>query len=205
MTKPHVIGLSGKKLAGKDTLYAQCRKQLGNVATRLAFGDIVKLEVANTCKFFDDTEETLGFIEAHKARFRPLLQWWGTEYRRHFDGESYWIDAMRTRLGNIPSHFKYVFITDIRFPDEASLVRELNGSLIRVERGGVHTDQHSTETVMDDYSEYDCTINNRGGLPQLAFEARMLIAKDFCRRVACKEKKVTTDNNDSPRPSPSPV
>ena len=205
MTKPHIIGIAGKKQSGKDSLYLECKKQLGNTATRLAFGDIVKLEVANTCKFLDDVEETLAFIESNKSRFRPLLQWWGTEYRRELSGESYWIDSMRTRLGNIPSDFKFVFITDVRFPDEAQLVRELNGSLIRVERGGVHTDQHSTETVMDDYDDYDCIVNNFGGLPQLAFEARMLIAKDFCRRVVSKEKKVTTDNNDSPHPSPSQV
>ena len=203
-----IVGICGKKRAGKDSLYNAVSNLMGVKVERIAFGDMVKGEVASVVKFFEDTDENLEFMEAHKERFRPLLQWWGTEYRRHFYGSDYWIDSMRSRLHSVPPLVETMFITDVRFPDEIELVRDLGGKLIRVDgRGDGSGDSHSSEVALDHIpaSDYDYIINNTGDLSQLAAEAELMLVNNFCRRVASKEKKVTTDNNDSPHPSPSPV
>ena len=78
-----IIGISGKKRSGKDTVYQLIRKDIayrGNVfIARAAFGDDIKEEVAKA------TGKSLAHIEENKERFRPILQWWGADFRRHYE------------------------------------------------------------------------------------------------------------------------
>ena len=64
----------------------------------------------------------------------------------------------------------YIFVTDVRFPNEAELIRENGGVVVRVDRGDYIADEnankHSTETVMDNY-KFDVVIRNNGDLKQL--------------------------------------
>ena len=143
MSSPVVIGLSGKSGHGKDEVYSIARRLLrGKRIEREAFGDLLKQQVAKAVGFEVD------FVEAQKDFFRPLLQWWGTEFRRSLCGNDYWVNRMRRQLDQ-HRLADYIFVTDVRFPNEAELIRE-----------------HSTETVMDTY-EFDEVIKNDGDLKQL--------------------------------------
>ena len=98
--------------------------------------------------------------------YRQLLQIWGTEYRRA-QSESYWCDKGREKIHAAEG---LVFIDDIRFPDEAQMVREEGGILIRIERPGgprIKETNHPSETSLDDYKGFNWTVWNGGDLTDL--------------------------------------
>ena len=87
-----IIGLSGKKRSGKDTVYQVAGDYLKKnkaKAGRVAFADPLKHEIAEITGF------NLEFIEKNKEGLRPLLQTWGADFRRKYCGAEYWIDKMR--------------------------------------------------------------------------------------------------------------
>ena len=158
-----LIGLCGKKLSGKDTAYAQAadllRREHGMKVGRVAFADPLKQEVSEVTGF------RVEFIEEHKREFRALLQVWGTEFRRHFNGSDYWIDKMAKIIEQSSSFYDVLFITDVRFTNEADFIRDAvnGGQLVKVERrqtGYPDVDNHRTENDLDDYSKFDYVLNN---------------------------------------------
>lgn len=107
---------------------------------------------------------------------RWTMQLWGTEYRRKskFGCDTYWIDKVRVQVVANPN-VRYV-ITDVRFKNEAQMVRIFGGLLIRVRRllleekeaaaraAGTLTALHPSETEMVDYP-VDAEAFNREGAP----------------------------------------
>jgi hypothetical protein len=157
-----IIGISGKKRSGKDTVFSMIDAITAHEVrtTRTAFGDQIKQEIAESMNI------TVGDIDADKERFRPLLQWWGAEFRRGYCGDDYWIKKMRLAAATWYAR-DWLIITDVRFPNEAELVRELDGVLIRVERDTGLDDTHDSETALDDYDHFDFRFKNDGSLDDL--------------------------------------
>lgn len=147
MSKIRLIGLTGRKRHGKDSAYSMLKEMLVGRAHlyRFSFADALKQEVA----------EALGLsvyqIEQEKEKYRPILQWWGTQWRRSQD-PLYWIKQMERKL-EFAHHFCDTgIITDVRFPNEADMVRRHNGLIVRVIRPCLEsTDTHESETAMDHY------------------------------------------------------
>lgn len=135
-----LYGLVGKARAGKDTLVSIVQDNTDEVVVRHAFADALKDEVAAALGC------SANHIENHKEVFRPILQWWGTEWRRAADAD-HWIKRLAARLPW--SHDVVVFIPDVRFDNEWTFIRRLGGQILRVIReDGVttpHTD-HVTES-----------------------------------------------------------
>ena len=139
-----LTGLMGKMHHGKDAFFAAVRDH-DPFVVRLAFGDDLKREVAAACGVTPD------YINAHKARFRPILQWWGTDFRRAQFGEDYWLKQMATALA-AQSPGATVLITDVRFANEAALVRARGGRLVKVVRLNYAPpagEGHASETELD--------------------------------------------------------
>ena len=93
--------------------------------------------------------------------YRQLLQFWGTEYRRA-QSETYWCDKGREKIRAAEG---LVFIDDIRFPDEARMVHNEGGMLIRLVRPGgprIKESGHASEVSLDDYKEFNWTVWNGG-------------------------------------------
>jgi len=158
-----IIGLSGKKRSGKDTVYQLAGDILfKNVikAGRVAFADPLKHEVSEITGF------NLEFIEKNKEKLRPLLQVWGADFRRVFSGANYWIDKMRPIVSK--AEVDVLFITDCRYKNEADFIKEEGGYLVKVERRGeTYTnyqdaieDAHSSENDLNNYGSYDYILNN---------------------------------------------
>jgi len=174
-----VIGLLGHKRSGKDSIY-RCLADNGlRGIHRLAFADELKVEVAKVCGV------TLNFLEEFKEVFRPMLQWWGTDFRRRFFHDDYWIRKVRehywqrvTVAENIGEPVVVCVFTDVRFPNEAALVRELGGKLWRVVRDIPGSDPHSSETVMNNFA-VDRVIENNGTLEDLRHKAMSALVEDF--------------------------
>ena len=166
-----VIGISGKKTTGKDTL---CQLMLKNAAVkgcRVGFADALKEEVAKA------VGKTPQFIEANKAQFRGILQWWGTDYRRYYEGENYWVNQALIKIDQkVRQGFQLIIIPDVRFLSEAESLRELGAHLIRVSRPIISDDTHSSETELDSYDKFNHIVLNSGSLSLLEEEARLLLS-----------------------------
>jgi energy-coupling factor transporter ATP-binding protein EcfA2 len=138
MTK--IIGLSGKKRSGKDTL-AGFLAQLMPHTVCVAFADALKNEVAQATGF------TREYMEEHKDNFRLILQGWGTDFRRKLCGEDYWIHRTVEQINwlrRLPVPPALIIVTDCRFKNEAETVRQLGGLMVRVVKiGSASDDAHA--------------------------------------------------------------
>ena len=171
-----IIGISGKKRSGKDTVYELIRmlKQGDGVyPLRAAFGDQIKEEVAGV------TGVDLDHIEEHKERFRPMLQWWGADFRRHYKGENYWLDKMLAKMKTITGK-EVLVITDVRYPNEAELVKEAGGIMIRVDRKTGLEDAHGSENLLDSFEGFDYRISNNGTLFDLREKVSHIVDHHCC-------------------------
>ncbi len=95
---------------------------------------------------------------------RQILQWWGTDYRRA-RCEAYWIDKVCDRLMLTPN--THWVITDVRFPNEADLVREFGGQLGLVLRPGVEPVANHVSEAFWQTCNPDIVIRNDGTLEGL--------------------------------------
>ena len=102
-----------------------------------------------------------------------LLQWWGTEFRRRLHDDLYWINKVDDKIEEIKHEVPGVAIPDTRFRNEAAYVRNMDGgALWKVQRDKPLEDtgrdpNHISEIDLDNWSEWDTTINNNGGLDEL--------------------------------------
>lgn len=155
-----VIGISGKKQHGKDAVCDILSTQLLNTK-QIAFADPVYVELARACG------TTVEFIKSNKAIFRKGLQWWGTDFRRTLKGENYWIEKWARNLIELAEPC-CVISPDVRFENEAKVVKHVGGLLIRVNRTNfISSDQHPSEISLDSYTDFDLVIQNSGTLKDL--------------------------------------
>jgi hypothetical protein len=204
------IGISGKARNGKDTiadylqakygytvlhfadaLYQECR-DLPKWTGKLL--DPTKVVVFGTSK--DDPMFTSGAQQAvtlprpefltdellkngMKEKHPLLLQWWGTDVRRTHFGDSYWIDKTAAKIVNTLTP---IAIPDVRFVNEAMLIKDFGGIVVRVIRtqDGVpvidpnRDPNHPSETDLDDF-EFDHLFHNNGSLEDLYAQVKTFI------------------------------
>lgn len=157
------IGLTGKMGAGKDFAYDRLSTMFPEKVLRCSFADTLRIEIRDTLGM--DSVITKPYTELE----RKLQQWWGTDYRRQ-ENEDYWVERTRERAlvmygetGRVP-----VF-TDVRFPNEADMIRDHDGAIARIwapisirrNRLGMEPPEHESETAMDDY-EVDVMVRSDG-------------------------------------------
>jgi hypothetical protein len=83
------------------------------------------------CRRLDPYGTNAEFLEKWRSP-RQILQWWGTDYRRKIDKDSYWLDLIRGIIDAYPE--TNFVITDVRFPNEADFVSTMGGKLARIRR-----------------------------------------------------------------------
>lgn len=194
-----LLGISGKIGCGKTTLAQMLIEQAPiEVSVRLSFGDNIKRECAayfgfpvEWCHSQEGKEKKFsmgypgGDLDASPLELtvREALQWYGTDYRRAHDPE-YWLKAMRVQIDRYSERYAdtdpLIVIDDVRFPDEAELVRSLGGSLVRLDpfegwTPGSHA-EHITETALDDWQGWALRAAPRlGGLADIAAQVLELV------------------------------
>lgn len=163
-----LIGLCGEKLAGKDTVFGIIQRFHPD-AMRVAFADALKLEVAMACGV------SVSRIEENKNTFRPVLQWWGTEFRRDLFSSTYWLDRARATIQHGLDENRLVVITDVRFQNEADFVREHGGKVWKVVReNNTNTDKHPSETELASIGA-DYYVFNNGSLKDLRLAVKVAL------------------------------
>ncbi len=145
------IGLTGRAGAGKDYTYSALAF-LDKRLRRVSFADQLREEIEYT---FGAHLPSL-WTKPYKPALREALQWWGTEYRRASD-PNYWV--MRAEQVALSLDGTPVF-TDVRFPNEADMIRSHGGLIVAVaapnairgdRTGEIVSAAHASEDSMDDY------------------------------------------------------
>ena len=165
--------LPARKLAFADTLYAEVAAAWGveQHVRRCRETKETPIDAMRLICCRDEDEDFLDYMASSRCitnltEFRSprqILQWWG-DYRRAQD-RKYFVDA--TTLA-IVDCLDDVVITDVRFPNEAALVRQLGGQLWQIRRPGYEAGGtgHASDT---DGSEFrpDVVLENFGSLDDL--------------------------------------
>ena len=147
-----IIGIAGLARSGKDTLADYLLDNLGDVWRRSSFANPMKqmlgaigVDCSDSNK--DNIDPTFGVPVRH------MMQTLGTEWGREMIHGNIWVEAFaRLNAG------KYVIVPDVRFENEAELVREY-GVLICIEgRGGIEGG-HISERKLQ-YDDRDIYIDN---------------------------------------------
>jgi hypothetical protein len=163
-----LIGLVGKARSGKDTVGKHIENNYNGKCYALA--DPIK-DLARTLFLFDEEQlygskkeiiderwgitprQTFQMIGTNIMQFAiygfmpdllnkvPIRQFW----LKHFNE---WLTKFHSESNNKE---KVVIVTDIRFPHEADMIKEMNGILIKIERPDLDTSneqyKHCSETA----------------------------------------------------------
>lgn len=143
-----------------------------------------------------EEEVRINWQTAYKSELTPrlLLQLLGTECGRNIIHPNLWVNAtMADYKSNHPGEFDEIFnktlyppdsfpkwlITDVRFPNEAEAIQKREGSiLLKVERPGITgTDQHESETALDNFTNWDYCIINDGSLEHLIEKVKAFLVE----------------------------
>lgn len=165
-----IVGLIGKKRAGKDTVAATLVEEFGFV--RYAFADPLRatmLDLDPIIPNYDRLDRLSSLVERdgwERAKTVPevrrLLQAHGVAIRTHV-GPAVWLDVL---MAKVLEETRPVVVTDVRFPNEADAIESAVGRLVRILRPGTDSDAHVSETALD---VWECwrTIDNVGGRSEL--------------------------------------
>ena len=158
-SKMRLIGIAGPARAGKDTLASYMLDNLDGVWSRSSFADPIKemlRAIGVDCS--DDAKAVVR--DDYGVTPRHMMQTLGTEWGRHMIDGDIWVKAFaRLNAG------KCVIVPDVRFENEAELVRE-HGVLIHlVGRGGIEGN-HVSENAIE-FKPGDIVIDNSRDLAWL--------------------------------------
>ena len=170
-----IIGLSGYAQSGKDSTAELLCLNYGY--TRLAFADpmrqalmVINPKLDSITRVSDLVEDYGWDVTKRNPEVRRLLQVLGTDFGRKMLGDDVWI---KIALLGIKSEDKIV-ISDVRYPNEAQAIKNLSGSLWRINRHNHSAvNGHTSEHAMDNYM-FNHVIYNDGTLDDLSDEVFML-------------------------------
>jgi len=199
-----VIGLSGKKGCGKDTVADHLVAEHG--FTQIALADALK----ESCTAIFGTP-TVAELKADRGLYdqrfivpitgkqkkgddilrwtslttREILQQFGTECCRNWMRDI-WIAGAWTRI--VRSGSDRIVISDVRFRNEVLFLQQLGiVSVWRVSRPGQRSkDGHASERNLSRFRGWDARIKNDGTIKRLC--------KRATRELARAEKSITAEN-----------
>ena len=98
---------------------------------------------------------------------RHMMQTLGTEWGRACIHPDFWVMIARAETQRIMNDGGSVVIDDVRFPNEATMIRDLGGELWRIDRPGViYSGDHSSEGGLEDIIPHQVIVND-GTIAQL--------------------------------------
>lgn len=147
-----LIGITGKKNAGKDTIADHLVSQHGFIKHSFA----APLKDACRTLFLLTDEQLTDPIQKEEmdARWkitpRRLFQIVGTDMMRTAFGDDFWIRHIDHWI--LEERPERLVVPDVRFPNEAAWIKKNGGVLIRVRSfpSATTDDNHASETMSDE-------------------------------------------------------
>lgn len=146
-----IIGLAGYKGAGKDTVanHLWATEHFYHVKFATKFKAILNQIFDFEMTDWDNPEwkETPN-KKAYGRTPRDLAQRLGTNWGRHMVHANIWVDATLRPVLEYQKTFSHsrTVISDVRFENEATAIREAGGHIFFIEKiGYVNTDPHESE------------------------------------------------------------
>lgn len=141
-----IIGMSGLAGSGKNSVANIIKKNYDNWVD-ISFAKPMKDAVA--CMFGlprelleGDTKDSREWREqkceywSEKFNYeitpRRILQMFGTELVRNNLNQNFWVDRLEFEIKNLTKEGKNVIITDVRFPNEANMIKNIGGEIWQV-------------------------------------------------------------------------
>ena len=178
-----IIGMCGLIGTGKDTVADILVNNYNFI--KVSFADKLKDGVATVFSWdremLEDTTDESRTWREQKDEFwsretnehitpRLVLQMFGTDCMRNGFYNGIWVSIVKQQIINNPN--KNFVIPDVRFPNEAKMIKEVNGEVWRICRGPdpqwfisyvkdniVPTDVHESEWQWAKL-DFDCVIHN---------------------------------------------
>lgn len=185
-----ILGIAGRKGAGKDTLAQTLIVANGGKFELVKFADPLKNMMRAMLKAGGvSPTEIEHMIEGslkevpHKVLLgktpRYAMQTLGTEWRNML-GENLWINMIEQRLRSIAAGGAHgVVITDLRFAHECEFLRGLGATTVRISGGRSvinAASDHPSETAIDTLP-VDMEVINLGTIADLASTATVVASK----------------------------
>ena len=100
---------------------------------------------------------------------RHMLQTLGTEWGRACIHTEIWVRCWKGRA----QQYSAVVADDVRFPNEAAMIKLLGGEIWRIDRPGVpHEHGHASEGSLNDFDGFSRHIVNNGTIDDLISKLR---------------------------------
>lgn len=147
----YVVGIGHKARNGKDTTASVFQDFFGSSCRRYAFADALR---------------AIARVEhGMTTKDAPLLQRLGTEVYREKNPDI-WVNTLYWTIAE--QQPLVAVVSDVRFYNEAQMVKSMGGKLIRcirrAQNGAQYLDpsrdpKHRSETALDDYGGWDHTVD----------------------------------------------
>lgn len=164
--QPLIVGLLGHAGVGKDSATEYLVDSVD--AEAISFATPLK-KIAGIVGFTKSqlTDRTLKETpdEFWGISPRQFLQMCGTEMFRKVWREDVWVEMARKTIRDLKPYDRVIFITDVRFPNEAQMIKDEGGVVVKVERPDnpfAIGAQHASESQVDSIP-HDVTISNTCG------------------------------------------
>lgn len=175
-----ICGIGYKARSGKDTIANYLVQEYG--FKRRAFADALKEGAAVI--FGLSHEQLYGELKEVQDSFwqqtpRYILQKMGTECMRDGYDKNIWCSALQRHIiNNAPgSNINWV-VPDVRFENEAVLIKKMGGVVWRVDRPDLEDMGivgHASETAMDGYMGWDRIITNDGTIEDMCLKIKQIM------------------------------
>lgn len=154
-----IVALSGLKGAGKDTAAEVMVEEYG--FRKIAFADalrqlllVIDPEISFediwgvNCRRLSQLVAESGWDEVKRSypEVRRLMQVTGTEGVRMLFGENAWVDILARKFPDLADYDTRYVITDCRFDNEVEFIRSHGGLLVWIDREGLTSDGHASES-----------------------------------------------------------
>jgi hypothetical protein len=168
-----ILGLSGKAGQGKDAVFNAVLQPRG--WRRWSFAHTMKAMGYGRGFSFDELLVTKPPV------VRQWLQQYGTEEHRNKFRPDYWLRVSEYWLRVLEElGVRQLAFTDVRFPNEAEWIHQQGGKVVRLHGRPVplsaQAATHPSETALDNWTKWDCVIDNHLGVTFSAIQAELTAA-----------------------------
>ena len=173
LTSNLVIGLCGRARTGKNTCAEYIAKWLHLAGIREA-GKPVYIGFAEGMKYDIMRTFDISAAQLDKAKTTTLGRWILEKVGTELYTRDSVIATVSQRIADLKAGPNVILLTDVRFPDESTFIREqLRGVVIRIRHEPTDTKESVNPTERNiEAVTYDTVITNDHGLHHLDFQCR---------------------------------